>query len=231
LGDAPTIAYMAGPKLPGELSWPKLIGTGLAAMTAAWLAGNLGVGGTLVGAAFGSVVATAATAFFAQTIDRGATMLVRTEQGTVIQASTADVLTDNPSEVEGTPAQDQAWWQRLHWKSIAAASALTLIVSLFGISVYEQAVGRTWGSNEPGTTLGRTFNQEARMAPTPAPTPTPPPTPTPTPTPTETTPAPTPTPSQTATGTPTPLPTTAPPSPEVPGTETPTPLPGAPAVQ
>lgn len=224
---------MARPRLPGELTWPKLIGTGLAAVVAAWVAGHLGAGNTLAGAAVGSVVATFATAFFSSTIHHGTTMLVRTEHGTLVQASVSDTV---PSPEETDPEVPNApWWKRLHWGAIAAASALTLVLALLTITVYEAAVGRTWGSNEPGTTLGHTFHSDPIVTPTPTPTPTETPTPTPTPTPTET-PTPTPTPSPTVVptpdATPTPVPTpTVTPTPEASTTPTPAAAPAAPAVQ
>ena len=80
---------MARPRLPGELTWPKLLGTSLAAVVAAWLGGRLGLGGTMMGVAIGSVIATFSTAFFTTTIDKThrviPTVLVRTDRGTVVE--------------------------------------------------------------------------------------------------------------------------------------------------
>src|SRR5690349_11565178 len=85
---------MAAPKLPGDLTWPKLLGTCLAAVTAAWVAGNVGFSNALTGAAVGSVIATVATAFFTTTIDRGHSVLVRTDRGSVVEIHETSVLVD-----------------------------------------------------------------------------------------------------------------------------------------
>jgi hypothetical protein len=179
---------MARPKLPGELTWPKLLGTSIAAVVAAWLGGRLGLGGTLTGVAIGSVVATFGSAFFTTTIAKTheviPTVLVRTDRGTVIETrADHDVAVENAGDTTILPAQpDQpdpmsgapgatapGRWSQIHWKAVVIASLLTMGITLGAISIYESAVGRTWGSNEPGTTIGNTVRGEP--APTVAPTP------------------------------------------------------------
>ncbi len=243
---------MAVPKLPGELTWPKLLGTSIAAVVAAWLAGYLGLGNTLTGVAIGSVIATFGSAFFTTTIAKTheviPTVLVRTDRGTVIETradhdvSVEDgggttVFPAQPDQPEPTPgalaSAGPSRWSQIHWKSVAIAALLTMGVTLGAISIYENAVGRTWGSNEPGTTLGNTVR--GAPAPTIAPTPTateepteepspseePSESPTPTEQPSE---SPTPTPSATPTDCPTPTGTpTDGTSPGITNTECPTP--------
>lgn len=223
---------MAGPKLPGELTWPKLLGTSIAAVVAAWLGGRLGLGGTLTGVAIGSVVATFGSAFFTTTIAKThevvPTVLMRTDRGTVIETrADHDVSVENAGETTVLPAQPEAQpdpmpgtpgptapsrWSQIHWKSVAIAALLTMGLTLGAISIYEGAVGRTWGSNEPGTTIGNTVRggPAPTFAPTPAPTeepteePSPTEEPTEVPTPTQEPPeSPTPSPSPTATDCPT----------------------------
>jgi hypothetical protein len=221
---------MARPKLPGELTWPKLLGTSIAAVVAAWLGGRLGLGGTLTGVAIGSVVATFGSAFFTTTIAKTheviPTVLVRTDRGTVIETrADHDVSVENAGETTILPAQPEkqpdpmpgmpgptapSRWSQIHWKSVAIAALLTMGVTLGAISIYESAVGRTWGSNEPGTTIGNTVRGAPTVAPTPEPTeepteePTPDEEPTEEPTPTEEpSESPTPSPSPTATDCPT----------------------------
>jgi len=181
---------MARPSLPGELTWPKLLGTSIAAVLAAWLAGYLGLGNTLTGVAIGSIIATFGSAFFTTTIAKTheviPTVLVRTDRGTVIETrADHDVTVEDPSGTTILPAQpDQpdpmsatpgsevaSRWSQIHWKSVAIAALLTMAVTLGAISIYESAVGRTWGSNEPGTSIGNTVR--GGPAPTVAPTPTP----------------------------------------------------------
>jgi hypothetical protein len=233
---------MADSKLPGELTWPKLLGTTLAAVVTAWLAGYLNLGGTLTGVAIGSVIATFGSAFFTQTIDKTQqvlpTVLVRTDRGTVVESPAepggTTVLPAQPEERMGlhpaavTPAPSR--WSQIHWKSVAIAAVITMAVTLAAISVYEGAVGRTWGSNEPGSTIANTVRGGPQTPAAPTPTEDPSASPTPTEEPSE---SPTPTedpstaPTPTATATPTDCPTatgTATPGP----TPTPTPPDGCP---
>ncbi len=216
---------MARPQLPGELTWPKLLGTSIAAVVAAWLAGYLGLGNTLTGVAIGSVIATFGSAFFTTTIDKThkviPTVLVRTDRGTVIETRAdhdvsvedADGTTihpaqpDLPEPMSVLPSTDEpSRWSRIHWKAVAIASLLTMGVTLGAISIYESAVGRTWGSNEPGTSIGNTVRggPAPMFTPMPSPTPTEEPSeePSESPTPTEE-PSASPTPTPTATDCPT----------------------------
>lgn len=243
------------PTLPGELTWPKLLGTSIAAVVAAWLAGYLGLGNTLTGVAIGSVIATFGSAFFTTTIDKThkaiPTVLVRTDRGTVIETKADhDVAVEDAGGTTVHPAQpglpepvpgqlgtdEPSRWSRIHWKSVAVASLLTMGVTLGAISIYESAVGRTWGSNEPGTSIGNTVRggPAPTVAPTPAPTPTEEPSeaPSETPTPTEdpsASPTPTPTATDCPTSTATPSDEPSPASPDdeassdAPDTECPTP--------
>ena len=224
--DAPRaiVTLMARPTLPGELTWPKLLGTSIAAVVAAWLAGYLGLGNTLTGVAIGSVVATFGSAFFTTTIAKTheviPTVMVRTDRGTVIETRAdhdvavedADGTTvhpaqpDLPDPMSGQPGTDEpSRWSRIHWKSVAIASLLTMGVTLGAISIYESAVGRTWGSNEPGTSIGNTVRggPGPTFAPSPSPTPTDEPTEEPSESPTPTEPSVSPTPTPTATDCPT----------------------------
>lgn len=219
---------MAGPKLPGELTWPKLLGTSIAAVVAAWLGGRLGLGGTLTGVAIGSVVATFGSAFFTTTIAKTheviPTVLVRTDRGTVIETrADHDVAVENAGDTTILPAQREqpnpmtgapgatspSRWSQIHWKAVVIASLVTMGITLGAISIYEGAVGRTWGSNEPGTTIGNTVRGGPAPTVTPTPSPTPTEEPTEEPSPSEE-PSETPTPTEEPTGSPTPTPTPTP---------------------
>ncbi|HUS23069.1 MAG TPA: hypothetical protein VMZ66_13775 [Aeromicrobium sp.] len=220
---------MAAPKLPGDLTWPKLLGTSIAAVVAAWLGGHLGLGGTLSGIAIGSLIATFSTSFFTTTIDKThqviPTVLVRTDRGTVIETGADhDVAVENAGDTTILPAQSEpevppsvtsdhkapSRWSQIHWKSVAIASLLTIGVTLVAISLYESAVGRTWGSNEPGTTIGNTVHGgHPVFVPSPTATPTPTDEPSESPTPSGE-PSESPTPTTSATPTPTATPSDCP---------------------
>lgn len=203
---------MAGPKLPGDLTWPKLLGTCLAAVTAAWVAGHIGFTNALTGAAVGSIIASVAAAFFTTTIDRGHSVLIRTERGTIVEAPDADVVIDEGSGTTLLPAQQptaSSRWARINWQAVMIGTIITLAATLLAMTLYEEAVGRTWGSNEPGTTIGNTIGGVPEPTPTesatPKPTPSPSESPSPSPTPDDS-PSPSPAPSATTTATPTPAP-------------------------
>jgi len=198
---------MAAPKLPGDLTWPKLLGTCLAAVTTAWVAGSIGFSNAITGAAVGSIVATIASAFFTTTIDKGHSVLVRTDRGSVVEINETSVLLDEQTGSSTVlPAQrstSESRWSRINWQAVAIGTLITLAVALIAITLYEEAVGRTWGANEPGTSIGNTIGGP----PAPSPTPTQTPTPTPSPTPSE---SPTPTPTPSASDSPTPTPSPSP---------------------
>ncbi|HUP99579.1 MAG TPA: hypothetical protein VM093_03885 [Aeromicrobium sp.] len=225
---------MAGSKLPGELTWPKLLGTSIAAVFTAWLAGRLGLGGTLTGVAIGSVIATFGSAFFTSTIDRThQTLLVRTERGTVVEtrgdsdvhdSSATTVLPAQPAQAfSPDDAHPPSRWSQIHWGAVVVAALVTMGVTLAAISLYEGAVGRTWGSNEPGTTIGNTVHGGPRpTASAPAPTETPSAEPSEKP---SDEPSPSAEPSESPTPSPSPTPTDCPTATPAPGAVSPTPQP------
>jgi hypothetical protein len=225
---------MAGSnKLPGELTWPKLLGTTLAAVVAAWLAGYLGLGNTMTGVAIGSIIATFGSAFFTHSIDKThQAVLVRTDRGTVVEARGDSDVVEESGGTAVLPAQPfpgddphpPSRWSQIHWGAVAVATLVTMAITLAAITIYEGAVGRTWGSNEPGTTIGNTVHGGPQTPVTPEPTPSATPSeepsesPTPTPSPTET-------PSASPTPTPSPTPTDCPTATPSPGLASPTPQP------
>jgi hypothetical protein len=198
--------------LLGEVSWLQLTASVLAAVTAAWIASQLGVAGTLIGAALGSFVVTISSAFYGRTLDHTRTLLIQTESGTVIERQVEegevrealDEAADVDSAARGARFVDDK--PRLHWKTIIVTTIVVLSLAMAAISTYELISGRTLDGDH-GTTIGDTIGGN-RDKPTPKPTKT---TTTPsttvptTPTPTATTTVPTPTASS---DTPTPTETT-----------------------
>lgn len=202
----------------GEISWFQVAASVLAAVTAAWIASSLGVAGTLVGAALGSLVITITTAFYSRTLHHGRTLLIQTERGTVIERivedgevqTALDEARDIDSPARGARFVDST--PRLHWKTIIVTTIVVLALALAAISTYELVAGRTLDGSK-GTTIGDTFGgskgkpkPDPTIETTPPTTPatTPPTTPATTPTPIVTTPTPAPTPTE---STPPPAPT------------------------
>lgn len=188
----------------------------LAAVTAAWIASRLGVAGTIVGAALGSLVVTVTSAFYTNTLHQGRTLLIQTERGTMIERHVDDgevqKAFDEAAEVD-SPAKGAQFVDerpRLHWKTIIVTTGVVLALAIAAITTYELITNRTLDGST-GTSITNTFGG-SHHKPTPKPTQTtttPPTTPTttattttPTPSSSTTTPTPTdtsPTPSDTAT--------------------------------
>lgn len=198
------------------LSWFQVLAGALAAMTSAWVASALGVGGTIIGAALGSLVVTITSTFYASTLDRGRTLIVQTDSGTFVETEaepghTAEALaavseaTDEPikgAEVVEDPRRS------IRWRTVALTTAIILAVSGLAMGAYEIVTGKAYGSDPDnariGNPLGGGSDPEPSDDPAPRESSSPDPSATPTPTgrPTTTT-----TPTPTATPTPTPAPT------------------------
>ena len=67
------------------LSAFQLAAGALAAMTSAWIASALGVAGTIIGAAVGSLVVSVTSAFYANTLHKGRTLVVQAPDGSVVE--------------------------------------------------------------------------------------------------------------------------------------------------
>lgn len=221
------------PKL--GITAPQVAGSALAAVSGAFFASWAGTTGTLIGAAFGSVIATIGSAIYSYSIRRSA-QAVRRTAAQVRQANLAGISlprtvssgpdrSGDPDAREATTAlpavgevsddsdeQDlpEHWWAGLPWVRIAAAAAVVLVIAVGSITVFESLTGRTvssftGGGDKTGTTLGNVTGQDSKPKPSPKPQPTAPPT-----TPGPSTPASTGTTTPTPTEDPTPSPTDQP---------------------
>lgn len=225
------------PKL--GITAPQVAGSALAAVSGAFFASWAGTTGTLIGAAFGSVIATIGSAIYSYSIRRSA-QAVRRTAAQVRQANLAGISlprtvssgpdrrgdADLPEDATSVlPAQDagdlseeedlpEHWWTGLPWARIAAAAAVVLVIAVGSITVFESLTGRTvssftGGGDKTGTTLGNVTGQDSKPRPSPKPSPTAPPT-TPGPSTPASTGTTTPTPSEEPTPSPTDQPTSEP---------------------
>lgn len=208
-------------------------------MTSAWAASFLGVAGTLIGAAVGSLIATTAAALYKNSLEHGKTLLATGKDIQHADGADNDVSTTSATqEVDQTHTSrtigssndslgktsttvleqepNEPVWKRLNWKIIAASTAVVLVLTLAFIATFEQVSGRSFG-NESNPTISRpwqsTSSTETPVEPTetdPTATPTESADPAATPTPTEAEPTQTAeTPEPTPTAQVTPAPTTA----------------------
>lgn len=206
------------------LSWFQVIAGALAAMTSAWIASTLGVAGTIIGAAVGSLVATITAALYANTLDRSRTLIVRTDSGTIVEteaepgetvAALEAVRDATGSQIRGAEVVDEP--RRIHWKTVLVTSIAVLALSFGAMGAYELVTGNSYGSSTDNARIGNPFGGPSSTGSSTTDEPDDEPTDSPTPTePTLTTPTPT-----EATDTPTPTVTTPTPTGETPTPDTP----------
>lgn len=132
------------------LSWLQLIAGSLAAMTSAWVASHLGVAGTVIGAAVGSLVASVASAIYVSGLDRGRTLI--TESGSVVTRRREDDDGDEHAEVfvaeEG--ARERPGGRDFSWRRVLVWAVAGLVAALLAIGAWELATGTSFGrADEP----------------------------------------------------------------------------------
>jgi hypothetical protein len=173
-----------------EMSATQLIGGALAAMTAAVIGAQLGVAGTVLGAAIGSVVAGAAgslyTASLKHTKDKLATAFVGRVGGTDVELTTVSTGTEvdgwvtatQPTAAAAPPSPDPVATaaeldregrpvSRWPWKPILVSAAAVFLLAIAGITVFELVSGQSVSGGQ-GTTI--TQVGEGRSGGTDAPT-------------------------------------------------------------
>lgn len=171
------------------LSAPQVAGSALASVTAALAASWLGVAGTIIGAALGSLFATVGAALYAQTIRNSKVAVAKivptrpSTPGSMPRGGrtngtglTNEVGPDEvpqgdqqTEEFEMVRAQQAGLMDRLRalkWKRIAAGSAVVLVIALGAITAVEQLTGSsvsryTGGNDNEGTTIGRVFDRSS----------------------------------------------------------------------
>jgi hypothetical protein len=229
---------MSSPDRRPDINLAQVAASALAAVSAAVVASFLGVGGTVLGAALGSTVATVAGAVYAHTFRQARDRLTETRVLAVVtRARTAqgepgpgdvpvierDRTTDGTApayaesgslltaEGELLDVADPRRPRWMSWKTALLVAVAAFVLALVAISVIELTIGRPISGGSGTTVTQLVHHRTTSHRPAPAPTPQPTssvPAPTTSPTPT-----PTGTPTQTPVGTPTSVPTSVPTSP------------------
>jgi hypothetical protein len=219
------------------INWFQVSGSALAAVSSAVLLSTVGVAGTIIGAAIGSVVVTAGGSIYshylevsrqrvaaAQAVARARKSRSRSAHLNTRQQERADDEL-HQAEQQLAEAEDEtvkpSWRELLtglRWRRIATAAAVIFVAAMLIIVTFETVTGRAVSTYTGGTDgnprssipgLGRRASTGTPdRSPTPTQTQTPTPTPSPTQTPTQTTTTPTPSASPSTAG-----PSTASPSP------------------
>jgi hypothetical protein len=135
------------------LSAFQLAAGALAAMTSAWIASALGVAGTIIGAAVGSLVVSVTSAFYANTLHKGRTLVVQTTDGSVVKKDVEEGGTAEAfAEVEEETGSDIAGAEVVEdrpgppWKRIVVSTAIVLAIALAAIGGYELVSDRSFGN-------------------------------------------------------------------------------------
>lgn len=150
--DSRTVDEKAKPFL--GLSGTQTMGSALAAVTSAVVGSFLGVAGTLIGAALGSVVATIAGALYARTLDSAAVVakrkLERSRTNFGRRRPAGDPLEDTPLSLANAVASEKSRTRKLTpkaWIRIASVSAAAFAVAIIGITAFE------FGTSKPISSL------------------------------------------------------------------------------
>ena len=134
----------------------KVLGSALAAVTAAVVTSFAGVAGTVVGAALVSVVATVGTAAYTHSLNRAKERMrtVQAAQGRVRAGGAGGSTTT-------TPAPSRTF--RLATWAVAGAAVLVFLLSMGAVSAFELVAGQPLSSllgrhhDRSGTSVGRVF--------------------------------------------------------------------------
>ncbi|GAA3591959.1 hypothetical protein GCM10022419_088510 [Nonomuraea rosea] len=130
---------MSGEQPKFELTGPQIVGSALAAVTAAVAASYLGVSGTVIGAALMSAGTTVGTSVYSHYLKRtGDKVKEHTVTAWRGQVAGAD---GGASTLVAAPAK--APRRRLQWARVAAVTVLVFGVSMGSILAYQGVAGRT----------------------------------------------------------------------------------------
>lgn len=207
-----------------ELSSTQVVGSALAAVSAAFFASWLGTAGTLIGAGIGSIVATVGAATYtwwlrrtSEAVRRTAAQVRETGMGsTVVVPRLRNRRAEGPAGAGEDPdaeadeeADRWAFLRNRPWGKVALLAAGVMLAALASITVVEAVTGKPIsallrGDSATGTSVSNVLGHDSSPTKQPVKRHTPSPTPTPSVTPgASATPSSSPTPSATPTPTPT----------------------------
>lgn len=153
------------------VSAAQIMAGALASVTAAVVASYFGIGGTLIGAAITSVVATIGGALYKQSLERARARVVRIRQNPRTGELTREV-------VQEAPARQPT--RRIRWGLVAGAFVLVFALALGAVTAIEVVanapLAALFGREQPAagqTTIGTVVQDVAETTPAPTPTETP----------------------------------------------------------
>jgi hypothetical protein len=180
------------------VDWTRVLGGALAAVSSAVLLSTLGVIGTIVGAALGSIVVSVATSLYARGLHKSRQRMAVAQEAALRRVGVAQAevrrakrrgpgatdahlkradesLAEAHEELETDPESSPLLTRlrRLPWRRVALGAALTFVVALAAITIFELVAGRpvasfTGGSDsDHGTSIGDA--RQRGQAPSPSP--------------------------------------------------------------
>lgn len=154
----------------------QVVGSALAAMTAAFLGSFLGVGGTIIGAALTSVILTVGGALYQRWLEvtrdraRQATRRVRLNGEHVEQDAsnqgppTGDGVGRTGSDVPETQAHPTGH-RRMRWGVVTGVSALVFALAMLAVTTFELLTGSALSGGGNPTTVGGVLYPPSTEAP------------------------------------------------------------------
>ena len=154
-----------------DISWTRTVGSALGAVSSAVLLSTLGVAGTLIGAALGSLVITVGGAMYTSSLHATKERVVKVAARNGHTAPRARVDRD-PGDVVDMPAQEHrsaplpdgddeppstSWGQTLRdlpWKRITGVAVAVFVVAMGLILAFELTTGRAVSSYTGGSSTG-----------------------------------------------------------------------------
>lgn len=141
-----------------DVSAIQVAAAAVAAVLAAWIASTLGVAGTLIGAAIGSISASVGTAFIRHGLETSRDIIVtHTPTGDVVEEVPAD-------EVDPATGERRPWFK---WKHVLVIAVIAMAVVVAALIGFEKLTGRAVFDGNNSTIIPGV----ARTHETPSPTP------------------------------------------------------------
>lgn len=164
-----------------EISFVQLFAGALAAMTAAVIGSRLGLSGTVIGAAVGSLVAGVTGSVYTASLDHGRQVIAKAPLA--VKAAPTLVMRTRPTAVlpavaavpPGVPTQATLAQgavgtgptsRRRAWRPVLVSAAAVFVLAGLGITALELATGQSLSGRE-GTTISQVGSGAAAPAPPP----------------------------------------------------------------
>jgi len=151
------------------LSVPQVAGGAMASVTTAFAASFFGVAGTLLGAAFGSVLSSIATVVFGHSLIK-AKRTLRKAPATAPDPA-APLPPDRPTSPDRPRSPDRSTARRRAWRPVVMLAGCAFLVAMAGIWVTEVAIGHpiSGGTGKGTTSIGEVVHGRAEPSSSPSP--------------------------------------------------------------